>query len=246
MDDLFRMKLFIQIFSIGLSFALALTGVLSVIKRANRRRPSCIYFAFLSCFYFLYRLVDFVNLYRLPQEFIVSLYSSLLFISSLMFLNLYQVAHLREEIGDRDVSKTNSETRRRQKQLKISDRVFNTSLYLTILIVFLMIGLNPTLKSNFLSVIATMTVLLITVGMNLSCRRQSKKSKGLYACFLLFLICNFLSFLFMILHNDFKIYLYFQNRKIAIVLLEALTISFRMFVEASLIPLLVYKIRRIR
>lgn len=248
MDDLFLIKFIIQIVSVVLSFFLVLIGVLSLIKRQNRRRPSCIYFTFLTSYYFLYRCLDFFQVYRLSTEYIISIYSSLLLISSLLFINLYEVAHLQEEVGDRIESKTTSQTNRRQNQFKISNRLFKSSLYLIILSVFVTIGLDSTLQNNLISLINILFVLLITLGISIGCRKLSKKSKNLHTYFILFVISNFISFLFMMLYNDVKIYLYFGNdvyQKTIIVLIEAITISFRIFSEISLIPLLIYKLRRI-
>lgn len=248
MDDLFLIKFIIQIVSVVFSFFLILIGILSLIKRKNRRRPSCIYFTFLTSYYFLYRCLDFFQLYRLNTEYIISIFSNLLFISSLLFVNLYQVAHLQEEVGDRIESKTTSQTNRRQNQFKISNRLFKSSLYLIIFFVFITIGLDSTLQNNLISLVSILFVLLITLGISIGCKKLSKKSKNLHTYFIFFIISNFISFLFMLLYNDVKIYLYFDNiiwQKTIIVLIEAITISFRIFSEISLIPLLVYKLRRI-
>lgn len=248
MDSLFLIKFVIQIISIVLAFFLVLTGVLSLIKKQNRRRPSCIYFTFLTTYYFLYRCLDFFQLYKWNTEYIISIYTSLLFISSLLFVNLYQVSHLQEEVGYTDKVNSIKQVNRRQYQLKTTDRLFKSSLYLTILSVFITIGLDSTLQNSLVSLINILIVLLITLFVSLSCKRLSKKSKNLHTYFILFVISNFVSLLFMMFYNDVNIYLYFSNeiwRKVVIVLIEAITISFRIFVEISLIPLLVYKLGRL-
>lgn len=246
MDNLFLVKVFVQIISIFFSFFLVLIGFLSLIKRHNRRKPSCIYFVFFSAYYFAYNCLDFLKLTSFSISYtLLLIFTELLLISSLLFVNLYQVAHLQEELGNR-VEETSSQINKKQKQFSLMDNFFKSSLYIIIFILFITIVLNSILRNRFLSLINISIVLLINLITSLGCKKFSTKSKVLHIYFIFFVIFNFINSLLMLFYNNVDIYNLFGNNWMIVIYLQDIFIIFsKVFIEISLTPLLIYKLRRI-
>lgn len=246
MYNLFLVKVFVQIISILFSFFLVLIGFLSLIKRHNRRKPSCIYFVFFSAYYFTYNCLDFLKLTSFSISYtLLLIFTELLLIISLLFINLYQAAHLQEELGNR-VEETTSQISKKQKQFNLVDSFFKSSLYIILFIVFITIVLNSILRNRFLSLINISTVLLITLITSLGCKKLSIKSKALHIYFIFFVIFNFINSLLMLFYNNVDIYSFFGNNWTTVIYLQdILAILSKVFIEISLIPLLIYKLRRI-
>lgn len=246
MYNLFLVKVFVQFTSIVFSFFLVLIGLLSLIKRHNRCKPSCIYFVSFSVYYFAYNCLDFLKLTSFNISYtLLLIFTEILLISSLLFINLYQAAHLQEELGNR-VKENSSQINKKQKQFNLIDNFFKSSLYIILFILFITIVLNSILRNRFLSLINISTVLLITLITSLGCKRLSIKSRVLHTYFIFFVIFNLINSLLMLFYNNVDIYNLFDNNWITVIYLQdVLVILSKVFIEISLIPLLIYKLRRI-
>lgn len=157
-------------FTVDIMSAVVL-AVLLIVFVFRQRKLATIFFNSGIIMFILYFLIEAADIVRFPI-FLIDIYIELIpifYISALMFLCLYMTTYVRDEIDGKDYTTSLKDSSRINIALKVTDYIFNISLYVILVHVFCIVGLNLMIRNFMIPTAAfsisasVMTVIILVV-----------------------------------------------------------------------------------
>lgn len=215
----------------------------------KQRKLSTIFFnssTFMFILYFLTEAADIAGI----STFLISIYLELIpifYISALMFICLYMIAYVRDEIDSKEYTTSLKDSSKINTTLKMTDYMLNVSLYVILMHIFCIIGLNLIIRDFMIptaifSISATVVTIIILVI--LSAFMTSKSN-----CILLILLMSMLVIFFSasIIVDDILAWLFIREGRLSAIvehLLKTLYIILKIICSSLLIFVSIKKWRK--